>query len=75
MSDNVKELRGLADADLVKALDAIALAKGLDRNAFVNQILGAYVKNFFNELSLVTRMCQGNPLMTESQGNDNGNVK
>ena len=32
MSDT-KELRGLAPSDLVRALDAIALAKGMDRIA------------------------------------------
>ena len=62
-----KELRGLAPADLVRALDAIALAKGLDRNAYVNEVLHRHVQSYLAELSVVTTILQGNPLLTESQ--------
>ena len=68
MSGETKELRGLAPADLVRALDAIALAKGLDRNAYVNQVLEAHVKSYLDELTVVTQMLRGNPLLTESNG-------
>ena len=66
MNTETKELRGLAPADLVRALDAIALAKGLDRNAYVNQVLELHVKAYINELNLVTSMLRGNPLASES---------
>jgi hypothetical protein len=68
MSADQKELRGLADADLVRALDAIALAKGLDRNAYVNKVLASHVASYFDELRLVHRMCSDNPLLVESHG-------
>ncbi len=67
MSCDTKELRGLAPADLVRALDAIALAKGLDRNAYVNQVLEAHVKLYLDELTVVTSMLRGNPLLPEPQ--------
>lgn len=64
-----KELRGQAPVDLVRALDAIALAKGLDRNAYVNTILQAHVASYLSELSLVMSMCRGNPLLPDSPRN------
>lgn len=66
MIGETKELRGLAPADLVRALDAIALAKGLDRNAYVNQVLELHVKSYLEELTVVTSMLRGNPLLPES---------
>ena len=66
MVADTKELRGLAPADLVRALDAIALAKGLDRNAYVNQVLELHVKSYLDELTVVTSMLRGNPLLPES---------
>lgn len=68
VNTETKELRGLAPADLVRALDAIALAKGLDRNAYVNQVLESHVKSYLDELTVVTRMLQGNPLLMDSCG-------
>ena len=37
------ELRGEIDADLAQALDAIALARGLTRHAYVTSVLKAEV--------------------------------
>lgn len=39
MSGDKVELRGLCPLELAQALDAIAMAKGLDRNAFVVHVL------------------------------------
>lgn len=66
MNGETKELRGLAPADLVRALDAIALAKGLDRTAYINQVLERHVKSYIDELNVVTQMLRGNPLLSES---------
>ena len=63
-----KELRGLCDANIVRALDAIALARGLDRNAYVCEVLAAHVDKYFVEHTLVASMMRGNPLLKESQG-------
>lgn len=72
MQSETKELRGLAPADLVRALDAIALAKGLDRNAYVNQILEAHVRSYLNELTVVSSMLRGNPLLADSARSGHG---
>lgn len=66
MPTETKELRGLTDANLVRALDAIALAKGLDRNAYVNEILMAHVVSYVNEMTVVANMLRGNPLLPDS---------
>lgn len=68
MSHETKELRGDADADLVRALDALALAKGMTRNTYVNNILSAHVKALFAEHRLITRMCGDNPLLSDDTG-------
>jgi len=68
MATETKELRGLAPADLVRALDAIALAKGKDRNEYVNEVLKAHVKSYLDELTVVSRMLHGNPLLSDSHG-------
>ena len=73
MNTETKELRGLAPADLVRALDAIALAKGLDRTHYVNQVLEAHVKSYLDELTVVTQMLRGNPLLADSARKGTGN--
>lgn len=59
------ELRGLAPAHLAQALDAIAMARGMDRNTFVIQVLEAEVKRIAHEASLISRVMRGNPYLTE----------
>ena len=68
----MKELRGLAPIDLVRALDAIALAKGMDRNAYVNGVLEKHVRSYLDEPNHVTTTLRGNPLLTESGRNRGG---
>lgn len=63
------ELRGLAPADLVQALDAIALARNMDRNEYVVRVLSEHVRVYLSELSVVRRVLQGNPLMSEGERN------
>lgn len=60
------ELRGLAPADLVCALDAIALAKGLDRNAYIVEVLETHVRDYLEEISVVTTTLRGNPLLSDA---------
>lgn len=66
-SDKV-ELRGLAPAALAQALDAFAMADGMDRNAYVNRVLTEHVEKESHKTILRSRMLQGNPLFTESIG-------
>ncbi len=68
MPSEQKELRGLAPIELVTALDAIAMAKGLDRNAYVNQVLLCHVHKYLDELNVVTTTLRGNPLLLDARG-------
>jgi hypothetical protein len=65
-SPDTKELRGDAPADLAQALDAFAQADGQSRNAYVNKVLLAHVKERLHQISLGHRMLIGNPLYPES---------
>ena len=59
-SPDTKELRGDAPADLVQA-------DGQSRNAYVNKVLLAHVKERLHQISLGHRMLIGNPLYPESK--------
>ena len=59
-SPDTKELRGDAPADL-------AQADGQSRNAYVNKVLLAHVKERLHQISLGHRMLIGNPLYPESK--------
>jgi hypothetical protein len=62
------ELRGLCPTELAQALDAIAMTKGMDRNAFVIQVLEQEVKRVLHDASVLHRVLRGNPLMSEGEG-------
>jgi hypothetical protein len=66
ITSDTKELRGDCPADLVQALDAIALSKNMDRSKYVNQVLLAHVSSYLAELTVVTQMLRGNPLMPDA---------
>jgi hypothetical protein len=68
MASDKTELRGLVSSHLASALDAIALSRNMDRNAFVNQVLTSEVKRITHEANVLQRMLRGNPLMSESTG-------
>ena len=68
MTQDRIELRGLCPVELAQALDAIAMAKGIDRNAYVVHVLASEVRRYLAEASVATRVLQGNPLLTEAQG-------
>lgn len=59
------ELRGLCPAHLAQALDAIAMARGMDRNTYVVQVLEAEVKKVAHEAMVIGRVLRGNPYLTE----------
>ena len=65
MSDT-KELRGDAPADLVRALDAIALSHDKTRHAYVLEILEKHVKAELHRVTIVTSMLKGNPLLPDT---------
>jgi hypothetical protein len=62
------ELRGLCSPELASALDAIAMSRGMDRNAYVVQVLEADVKRVLHESSVINRALRGNPLLEEVLG-------
>lgn len=68
MSGEKIELRGPADADLVRALDALAYAKNMSRTDYINKVLATHVDSCFHEIRIVTNMCRGNPLLKEDSG-------
>jgi len=68
MATDKIELRGMCPAELAQALDAIAMAKSMDRNAYVNEVLLAHVKKYIDELNVVTRTMRGNTLLSETDG-------
>jgi len=65
MAADKSELRQLAPTHLLQALDAIAMARGMDRNTYVVAVLEAEVKKVAHEASLLSRMLRGNPYLTE----------
>ena len=62
------ELRGLCPGHIVAALDALAMARGMDRTAYVNGVLGAHVAEEVNRASVLVRTLRGNPLLPEDAG-------
>ena len=67
-SSDTKELRGDAPADLVSALDALALSNDMTRNAYVVDVLNRHVKKELHRVTLITRAMRGNPMLPESIG-------
>ena len=61
------ELRGVCPRDLAQALDAIALARGVDRNTFVVSVLEAEVKRIAREALVLHRTMRGNQYLNEAQ--------
>ena len=70
MAADKTELRGMAPADLVAALDAIAISRDMDRTALVNQVLTKYVKQVAHEMNVLHRMARGNALLSADSAED-----
>lgn len=65
---DTKELRGDADADLVRALDALAMTQDLTRHAYMVKVLEKHVAVELHKASLLHSMLRGNPLFPEGRG-------
>lgn len=65
MHHDKAELRQLAPVHLLQALDAIAMARGMDRNTYVVAVLEAEVKKVAHEAMVIGRVLRGNPYLTE----------
>ena len=68
MAADKSELRQLVPACLVQALDAIAMARGVERHTYVESVLTMEVKRVAHEASVIARCMRSNPLMPDSNG-------
>ena len=68
MPSDKSELRQLAPTHLLQALDAIAMAKGMERHAYIESVLSAEAKRVAHEASVISRCLQGNPLLSDDAG-------
>jgi len=68
VSADKTELRGLVPTHLAQALDAIAMARGMDRNTYVTTVLEKEVKQVAHETSVISRVMRGNPYLMDADG-------
>ena len=68
MASDKAELRQLAPAALLVALDAIAMSKGMERHTYIEKVLEADVKRVAHEASVICRVLRGNPYLSETSG-------
>lgn len=68
MAADKAELRQLAPISLLQALDAIAMAKGMERHAYIEAVLMSEVMKVGHEAMVIARCLQGNPLVSDSNG-------
>ena len=68
MASDKSELRQLAPNHLLQALDAIAMAKGMERHTYIEAVLKAEVVRVGHEAMVVARCLQGNPLLSDDAG-------
>lgn len=64
---DTKELRADAPADLVRALDALALSHDKNRTTYMVEILEKHVKAELHRITIVNSMLRGNPLLSDSE--------
>lgn len=62
------ELRGLCPTDIVSALDALALSRGVDRTPYINAVLREHVVKELHRASVLMRATRGNPLLPDAAG-------
>jgi len=67
---DTKELRADAPADLVRALDALALSHDKNRTTYMVEILEKHVRNELHRVTIVTSMLRGNPMLAETGRSD-----
>jgi len=65
---DTKELRGDVDADLVRAMDALALIEDMTRHAWMVKRLEKIVKDELHKASLLHSMLNSNPLYPDRKG-------
>ena len=68
MATDKSELRQLAPTHLLQALDAIAMAKGMERHTYIEAVLLAEAKRVAHEATVIARCINGNPMLSDSTG-------
>ena len=68
MATDKSELRQLAPTHLLQALDAIAMARGMERHAYIEAVLLAEAKRVAHEATVIARCINGNPMLSDSTG-------
>lgn len=68
MAADKSELRQLAPTHLLQALDATAMARGMERHAYIEAVLTAEAKKVAHEAMVLSRCLQGNPLLSDGSG-------
>lgn len=63
---NTVELRGESPEEVVSVIDAISLARRMNRMQLVNEILGEWVRQKVHETTLVQRVMRSNPQQAET---------
>lgn len=67
-SPDIGELRGNCPKALLSALDALAMARNMDRTSYVNSILTGHVEDEVHKASVLVRTLRGNPFLPEDIG-------
>lgn len=68
MAADKSELRQLTTTSLLQALDAIAMAKGIERHVYIEAVLRAEVVKVGHEAMVIARCLNGNPLVSDDSG-------
>lgn len=68
MATDKTELRQLIPTALGSALDGLAMADGMDRCHYIQQILEIEVRRRAHVASVITRVLRGNPYSPDTDG-------
>ena len=62
------EVRGLFEKPVIDVLDAISMARRIDRNSLIEKVLTEWATQTAVEFSVFQRLSRGNPAMLELVG-------
>lgn len=62
------ELRGQCPREVVDVLDAVALARDIERTELVNEVLKEYAARMVHLANVVSRVTRGNPALSDING-------
>jgi hypothetical protein len=62
------ELRGMCPKDVIDILDAVSLARDIQRTELVNEVLREYAARMAHLAMVVSRVTRGNPVLADANG-------